>query len=111
MKKISTDELKDMRDRGDDFALVNVLPAEKFAQTRIPGAMNIPFGDADFAARVEDETGGKEGTIVVYCTNMECPKSTRAAEALEAAGFTSVFDYKGGAEAWEEAVEGAASHL
>ena len=105
MKKISTEELKDMRDRGDDFMLVNVLSAENFGKTRIPGAKNIPLEEPDFVGRVEDEMGGTGRTVVVYCASDSCPASTKAAEALEAAGFTSVFDYKGGAEAWQQAVE------
>ncbi len=32
-----------------------------------------------------------------------CKSSTQAAQKLEAAGFSNVYDYEGGAKAWQEA--------
>src|SRR5207302_10344730 len=111
MRKLSTDELKKMQDRGDQFALINVLPANDFNQTRIPGARNIPLEDGSFMARVEQAAGGKDRTVVVYCASEQCPSSTTAAERLEAGGFTKVFVYKGGAAAWQEADKATAMNV
>lgn len=102
MRIISTEQLIQMRKRHEGVALVNVLSADKFSQTRIPGAINIPLDDPTFVDRVEKSIGGKDQKVVVYCGGEQCPKSTNAAEKLEAAGFTDVLDYKGGAEAWQE---------
>lgn len=111
MKKMSIEELKSLRDRKQQFALINVLSAEKFAQTRIPGALNIPLDDANFVLRVEQAAGGKDRTVVTYCASNECAASTKAAERLEAAGFTNVFDYKAGAEAWQESEKVIAANI
>jgi rhodanese-related sulfurtransferase len=106
MKKISAEELKKMQHRGDQLTLVNVLPAKEFDKTRIPDARNIPLEDANFVTRVQQTAGGKNRTVVVYCASEQCPSSTKAAEQLEAAGFTNVLDFKGGATAWNEAEKG-----
>jgi rhodanese-related sulfurtransferase len=103
VKTLSTDDLKEMRNRGEQFTLINVLPAEEFASTRIPGAISIPLEAPNFPSRVEQILGTKEGTVVTYCASDDCPASTKAAEQLAEGGFTRVFDYKGGAAAWQEA--------
>ena len=57
---------------------------------------------SDFASRVEQEAGGKNKPVVVYCASSHCNSSEKAAEKLEVAGFTAVSRYTGGAAAWQE---------
>ena len=102
MHTITAQDLKHMRDRGEDFLLVNTLPAEMFNETRIPGAVNIPEKDGDFAERVEQRAGGKEKTVVTYCVSAECDSSQKGAYKLEAAGFEDVWKFEEGAEGWKE---------
>jgi rhodanese-related sulfurtransferase len=59
----------------------------------------------DFVERVEELVGHKDYPVVVYCADEGCSSSERAAEKLDQAGFTSVFDYSGGAQEWREAGE------
>jgi hydroxymethylpyrimidine pyrophosphatase-like HAD family hydrolase/rhodanese-related sulfurtransferase len=83
----------------------HMLPAEWSpigkALPLIPGAINIPLQSEDFAARVEQEAGGKDKPVVVYCANDQCNSSEKAAEKLESLGFTDVRRYTGGAAAWQ----------
>ena len=102
MKSIKSTELKALLDGNEDVLLVNTLKAESFEKTRIPGAVNIPLDDEDFVARVEEEAGGKDKPVVVYCASRECNSSEKAAEMLENAGFTAVTDFAGGFRAWQE---------
>lgn len=102
MKTITARELRKMRDADEDFLLVNSLPAENFAKTKLPGAVNVAEQDADFAERVEKKAGGKEKTVVVYCASMQCNSSANAAEKLDKAGFTDVYDFEAGAEGWHQ---------
>ena len=101
MQTITTRQLKQMQQRDPELTLVNTLPEEHFEQTRVPGAINIPLDSEDFAARVEQQAGGREQTVIVYCASAQCNSSEKAAKKLEQAGFTSVLDYQGGAEAWQ----------
>jgi rhodanese-related sulfurtransferase len=105
MKTITTDELKDLREKDEDVTVVNTLAVESFEKTRIPGAVNIPLDDSDFATRVEQEAGGKDEPVVVYCASDQCNSSEKAAMKLEQAGFTDVSRYTGGAAAWQKEAE------
>jgi rhodanese-related sulfurtransferase len=105
MKTIATDELKDLRAKGENLTLVNTLAADAFEKTRIPGAVNIPLDDSKFVTRVEQEAGGKDKPVVVYCASDQCNSSEKAATKLEAAGFTDVTRYTGGAAAWKKEAE------
>lgn len=109
MNSLSAEELKAKRRRGDKFTLVNTLSADAFRQTRIPEAINVPLEGGDFPQRVENKVVGKNQPVVVYCASKECDSSTKAAQELEAAGFSEVYDFEGGAKEWEESGEKLAS--
>lgn len=109
MKTITTEDLKSLQDQNEHLTLVNTLGAEAFEKTKIPGAINVPLASDDFAARVEQEAGGKDQPVVVYCASQQCDSSEKAAQKLESAGFTDVSRYTGGAAAWKQEAEAVAS--
>lgn len=102
MQTITTEQLRQMQSSGERFLLINTLPEDKFNQTRIPGARNIPGDSTEFVRRVEQAAGGKDESIIVYCGNAQCDSSTKAARRLSEAGFTHVLDYEAGAEGWQQ---------
>ena len=102
MKTITTDDLKALQGQNGNLTLVNTLAADAFQKTKIPGAINVPLENQDFAARVEKEAGGKNQPVVVYCASQQCNSSEKAASKLESAGFTNVSRYTGGAAAWQQ---------
>lgn len=103
MKTITTQELKQMLDRSEDVALINVLSSDHFRKAHIPESENIPVGQDDFTRMVEQSVGGKDRKVVVYCASTECDASPKAAKKLEESGFTKLYDYEGGTKAWQEA--------
>lgn len=103
MKTISAREVRKMREAGEEYLMVNTLPSEYFAKTKVADAVNIPQDDADFVSRVEKRAGGKEQPVIVYCANINCDSSTHGAEKLIAAGFTNVWDMADGHQGWEQA--------
>jgi rhodanese-related sulfurtransferase len=102
MQTISTSQLSEMKQRGDDFLLVNTLDPESFEKTRIPGSINIPQSQSDFVNNVLHESGSKQRLVVVYCASPECSSSSEAARKLNEAGI-KVADYDGGAQEWKKA--------
>jgi rhodanese-related sulfurtransferase len=102
VRNISAQDLKHMWDRGEDFLLVNTLPAEKFSGTKVLGAVNIPESNDDFAARVLEKAGARDRAIVLYCANRDCDSSTKAAQKLLDAGFEDVQVFEEGAEGWQD---------
>lgn len=103
MQTITTQGLKTLLNSNKDIPVINVLPPEKFREGHIPGTVNIPHERDDFTQRVEELTDRKTDPIVVYCGSKECNASPTAAQKLEDAGFTEVFDYEEGAEGWKQA--------
>ncbi len=102
MQTINAQDLKHLWDRGEDFLLVNTLPSEHFATTKIQGAVNFPEIGDDFAQNVLQRAGSIEKTIVVYCANRGCDSATKAAQKLLEAGMEDVWVFEGGAEEWQE---------
>jgi rhodanese-related sulfurtransferase len=99
---LTAQELKHMWDRGEDFLLVNTLPAEKFASTKVLSSVNIPESAEDFAARVLEKAGSRERTIVLYCASDACDSSNKAAQKLLDSSFEDVWVFEAGAEGWRE---------
>jgi rhodanese-related sulfurtransferase len=110
MPAIDTPELESLFERNEDFLLINTLPREHFNKTKLPRAVNIPQDEPSFVQQVEKRAGAKDKKIVVYCANIDCDSSTQAAEKLDDAGFTNVYDYRGGAKAWQDNAVEHASH-
>jgi rhodanese-related sulfurtransferase len=102
MPAVDTPELEAFFERDEDFLLINTLPRENFEKTKLPRAVNIPQDQPDFVQQVEKRAGAKDKKIVVYCANIDCDSSTQAAKKLDDAGFTNVYDYRGGAKAWQD---------
>lgn len=104
MQTLTREELKEMNQvEHEDFVLINVLSPEDFRKKHIRTSINLPQDDKDFEKMVEKVSGEtKERKVVVYCASFECNASPKAAEKLEKAGFTQVYDYEGGTKDWFE---------
>lgn len=101
MKPITREQLKQMNDEEhEDFVLINVLAPESFNEQHIRTSINIPLKRDDFTELVGLVAGRKDRKIVVYCASKDCDASPKAAEKLEKAGFTRVYDYEGGTKDW-----------
>jgi rhodanese-related sulfurtransferase len=103
MQTIDTKQLESMMESKSDLAVINALPEESAREAHIQGTPNIPLERDDFVQQVESKAGGKNEPVVVYCANTECGVSEKAAKTLEEHGFEQVYDYEGGAKAWNEA--------
>lgn len=90
---ISTDEIKSL---GNNIQLVDVRTPEEYASGYIKNAINIDIKGNDFL----DGTVllNKSKPVYVYC--VKGVRSQKAAETLRDAGFTEVYNYKGGFGEW-----------
>ena len=89
-----------------DAQVVDVRNPGEVVDGMVPGAQHVPL------ARLLDRMDelDRDVPVVVYCANQQCNSSEEAAKKLEAAGFTDVSRYTGGAAEWQkEAEEVAAS--
>jgi rhodanese-related sulfurtransferase len=101
-RTISREHLRQMLDRRVKFTLVEVLDAEEFNESHLPGAINIPLND-QFDSAIAAALPDKNRKVVVYCADKSCDASTQAARRLATLGYEHVRDFKGGKQAWQEA--------
>jgi rhodanese-related sulfurtransferase len=102
VQTITAQEVKFMWDRGEDFVLINTLPRDRFAATKVLAAASIPESEGDFPARVLAKLGALDRTVVLYSANRACDSSRRAAQKLLDASFEDVRVLEDGADGWRE---------
>ncbi|MEQ1772306.1 MAG: caspase family protein [Burkholderiales bacterium] len=110
-KTIRTVDLKPLLDSQPNAVVVDVLES-KDRRTTIPGAVWIHgagsgFGSAEksrFVSAMEKLTSGdKRRPLVFLCLNSQCWLSYNAALHAIEAGYTNVYWYRGGTDAWRGA--------
>ena len=97
IKEITTNELAEKLDRGDNFKLVMTYHEWAFKAKHIPGSLNI-YSEESAAGLIEPSD-----EIVVYCVNKLCQASITAYQILQNLGFNNLYRYAGGLEDWESA--------
>ena len=103
MRTIDRSELKRWLDEGRDFALVEVLAPEKYRAFHLPGAINIPVGDENFDAKIQEAVPDESRPVVAYCHDPRCTASPKAARRMDELGHQQVYDYEAGKRDWREA--------
>jgi rhodanese-related sulfurtransferase len=76
--------------------LIEVLPRAAYEKAHLPGAVCIPLGELP-ARSIELD---RDSPVVVYCYDMQCDISPRAASLLARLGFSEVWDFAAGKMAW-----------
>jgi rhodanese-related sulfurtransferase len=91
---IDSDQLRNLMATGGQ--LVEVLPEEEYRWAHLPGARSIPLESLPERVRELDPNV----PTIVYCADLACDLSPRAAVWLDNHGFSAVFDYAGGKTDW-----------
>ena len=100
MEEITSTELKQRLDNGDDIQLIDVREDYELAIAKIPGATHIPL--AQVLARMDEIDPSRE--TVVHCKMGG--RSARAIDALQRSGFTGkLINLKGGIIGWSNEVD------
>lgn len=101
MKTITREELVSRLNSPEPPIVVEALPARYFEEAHIPGALNIP--DDEINQQAPARLPDKQATVVVYCASTRCKNSEIAARALDALGYSNVYEYVEGKEDWQAA--------
>jgi len=96
--EIGTFEATRLMNQGSTLIL-DVRDGNEYAAGHLPRARHIPL--AELGKRVEEIGKFKEKAVIVTCQGGA--RSGRAAKLLKAAGFTTVYELKGGVAAWQQA--------
>jgi adenylyltransferase/sulfurtransferase len=97
--EISSVELKQRLDRGDELTLVDVREPNEYQINRIPGTRLIPLGEIPRRYAELDP----DAEVVVHCK--VGARSAKAADFLRSVGFKRVLNLKGGILDWIDKVD------
>ena len=82
---------------------IDARTPEEYTAGHIPGAVNIPGYATPDKIMHDLPLNRKQTMIVVYCSGPECPYADRLAGFLRFQGFTAVYVFPGGIDAWLKA--------
>ena len=100
MEQITSTELKQRMDNGDDIQVVDVREDYEVAMGQIPNAVHIPLGQ--ILNRTDEIDPTRE--TVVYCKMGG--RSARAIDALQRSGFSGkLINLQGGIIGWSNEVD------
>ena len=100
MEEITSTELKQRLDKGDDIQIVDVRENNEVAIGRIPNSVHIPL--AQILTRMNEIDPHRE--TVVHCKMGG--RSARAIDALQRSGFQGkLINLKGGILGWSDEVD------
>ena len=80
----------------NEYVIVDVRTPEEFANGALPEAINISVTSLDFPFEINNLD--KEKPVMIYCKAGS--RSARAAVAMKALGFDTIYELDGGYTAW-----------
>lgn len=95
IKEITVQELKQKLDKEENIILIDVREKDEFDFCCIKESIHMPL--SEFIERAESEFG-LEDEIYIHCHHGG--RSMRACEHLLGLGYESIFNVKGGIDAW-----------
>ena len=98
IKEISAREVMQMRERGEDFAIVDVREDREWNLGHLPGAVHVARGTLE--GKIEGAVP-RERKIVLYCARGN--RSALAADTLQEMGYHDVVSMTGGIQSWVDA--------
>jgi rhodanese-related sulfurtransferase len=98
MKEISVQELKEMRDKGEDFQLIDVREEFEYEVSNLGGVL-IPLG----GILIEADKIAKDKPVIVQCRSGK--RSAAAIMQLEQLGYTNLYNLQGGILAWASEID------
>lgn len=99
MKEVTVQELKAMKDAGEDFQLIDVREPHEFDICNLDGEL-IPQGDIPNSV----EHISKDKKVVIHCRSGA--RSGNMVQWLEKNhGFTNLYNLKGGVLAWAKEID------
>ena len=99
--EIDVTSVKQMRDRGEEFLLLDVRNTDEYATAKIQGATLIPMGELQ--SRLDELEPHKQSRIVVHCHHGG--RSLRVTHFLKQQGFAQVQNMSGGIDAWSQQID------
>ncbi len=99
MKEVTVQELKQKRDNGEDFQLIDVREDFEYEMSNLGGTL-IPLG----GIVIESKQIATDKPVIIHCRSGK--RSAAAIMQLEQQfGFTNLYNLKGGIMAWAQEID------
>lgn len=97
--------IADMRAYADagEYVILDTRPAQEFATGYIPGAMSLPYRELDKKFSDIQLFLFPEQPVITYCSGITCDEALLLGIFLRDQGYTNVYMFPGGMEAWRAA--------
>ena len=100
--EVDVQTVKQLRDAGEDFLLLDCREPDEFQLARIEGATLIPMNQ--IPARLNELADRRDKRMIVHCHHGG--RSMRVTEWLREQGFGQVQNMAGGIDAWSQQIDG-----
>lgn len=97
--EIGTLDATRLMNQGSSTLVLDIRNGDEFATGHLPKARHIPLGE--LSKRVDEIAKYKDKTVIVTCKSGS--RAAAASRLLRKAGFTTVYQLKGGLAAWQSA--------
>jgi len=101
-KVIDAIRLADWLKEKEAPVLLHVLPEESYSREHLPGAQRATVYEVSFLDQVHEIVTDPNRSIVVYGAGPESKEASVAGDKLLRAGFTNIWEFAGGLEAWRK---------
>lgn len=98
MKEVTVEDLKRMKENGEDFQLIDVREDFEYQMSNLEGE-NIPLS----GVLIEADKISHDKPVVVMCRSGK--RSAMAVMQLEQQGYENLYNLKGGILAWQEEID------
>ena len=98
IREVSARDVLHMRERGEDFAMIDVREDREWNLGHVPGAVHVARGTLE--GRIEGAVP-RERKVVLYCARGN--RSALAADTMREMGYGDVASLAGGIQAWVDA--------
>lgn len=95
VEKIDADQLIELKDSG--VIVVDIRTKKEYDNGHIPGVLHIDYFASDFMDQIKSLDQTKP--IIIHCA--VGGRSGKAAQKMQKAGFTTIYDYSGGFSDWK----------
>lgn len=98
LQTLTPAQAMDALKRGE-FLVVDARDPDEFAQGHVPGAVNVS-SEAVLTGMEDASRLPKDRDLLLYCSNLACPKSKDLAKGLADMGYTRLSVMPEGMEGW-----------
>ncbi|MVN90981.1 rhodanese-like domain-containing protein [Mucilaginibacter aquatilis] len=98
MKEVTVEDLKRMKENGEDFQLIDVREDFEYQMSNLEGD-NIPLS----GVVIEADKISKDKPVVIMCRSGK--RSAMAVMQLEQQGYENLYNLKGGILAWQQEID------